>query len=181
MKPKGGETPVVSDQRERTAPDIDLSASASFEDVVEAESGRIFAALRLVAGDRAEAESLMLDAFMDVWDRWDRVRASGDAAGELFRTAISMYQRRLAFESHLRRRKPPPADDPIVQLEAGDEMLVALDALEPKERLSLVLMDLYGYPSREVGELMGIRAADVRAYASHGRAELRRRLENGDG
>jgi DNA-directed RNA polymerase specialized sigma24 family protein len=42
-------------------------------------------------------------------------------------------------------------------------------------------MDLYGYPSKEVGELMGIRAADVRAYASHGRAELRRQLGNGDG
>src|SRR5215212_7321274 len=63
------ERSVVSDQRQRTAPDIDLSSSASFEDVVEAESGRIFAALRLVAGDRREAETLMLDAFMDVWDR----------------------------------------------------------------------------------------------------------------
>jgi RNA polymerase sigma-70 factor (ECF subfamily) len=173
---------VVSDQRQRTAqPDIDLSSSASFEDAVEAESGRIFAALRLVTGDRAEAETLMLDAFMDVWDRWDRVRASGDAAGELFRTAIAMYQRRLASDGPLRRRRAFESDDPIAQLEAADEMLVALDGLEPKERLSLVLMDLYGYPSKEVGELMGLRAADVRAYASHGRAELRRRLGNGHG
>jgi RNA polymerase sigma-70 factor (ECF subfamily) len=176
------ERSVVSDQRQRTAPDIDLSSSASFEDVVEAESGRIFAALRLVAGDRREAETLMLDAFMDVWDRWDRVRASGDAAGELFRTAIAMYQRRLASDATARRRRKPfPASDPLVELEKADAILVALDTLEPKERLSLVLMDIYGYPSKEVGELMGIRAADVRAYASHGRAELRRQLGNGDG
>jgi RNA polymerase sigma factor (sigma-70 family) len=171
---------VVSDQRERTAPHLDLSSSASFEDAVEAEAGRIFAALRLVAGDRAEAETLMLDAFTDVWDRWDRVRASGDAAGELFRTAIALYQRRLASDGPIRRRKPLPESDPITELEASDDMLVALDALQPKERLSLVLMDLYGYPSKEVGDLMGIRAADVRAYASHARTELRRRLGNDD-
>ena len=171
---------MVSDQRQRTAPEVDLTSSATFEDVVEAESQRIFAALRLVAGDRGEAEALMLDAFMDVWDRWDRVRAAGDAAGELFRTAIGMYQRRLASQGRVRRRKSSPANDPVVELELADDVLVALDALEPRERLSLVLMDLFGYPSREVGELMGIRAADVRAFASHGRAELRRRLGTHD-
>jgi DNA-directed RNA polymerase specialized sigma24 family protein len=172
---------VVSDQRERTAqPDIDLSSSASFEDVVDAESRRLFAALRLVAGDRAEAEGLMLDAFMDVWDRWDRVRASGDAPGELFRTAIEMYQRRLGSDGSVRRRKSQPTDGPIAALEASDDMLVALDALEPEERMSVVLMDLFGYPSKDVGELMGISAGDVRAYASHGRAELRRRVGDDD-
>jgi RNA polymerase sigma-70 factor, ECF subfamily len=173
---------VVSDQRQRTAlPDVDLSSSASFEDLVEAEAPRIFAALRLVTGDRAEAESVMLDAFMQLWDRWDRVRATDDAAGDLFRTAMGMYQKRLSSEEPARRRRPFASPDPIEELEARDEMLVSLDALDPEERFSLVLMDLFGYPSRDVGELLGMRASKVRTLASHGRAELRRRLEASHG
>ena len=171
----------MSDQRQQMAlPDVDLGSSASFEDFVEAQAPRIFAALRLVAGDRAEAEALMLDAFMQIWDRWDRVRESADAAGELFRTAMGMYQRRLASEESAPRRRSRRPSDGIVQLESADETLAALDALDPNERLSLVLMDLFGYPSKEVGELMGIRASDVRMYASQGRAELRRRVGDAD-
>lgn len=173
---------MVSYQRQRAAlPDVDLSGPASFEDFVGAESPRVFAALRLIAGNRAEAEDLMLDAFMQVWDRWDGVRTSEDAPTEIFRTAMNLYQKRLSSEEPVQRRKPAPEWDPTAALEASDEMLVALDLLEPPERLSLVLMDLFGYPSKEVGELMGIRASQVRTLASHGRAELRRRLGEPDG
>ena len=173
---------MVSDQRQRAAPpEVDLTGSASFEDFVGAEAPRIFAALRLIAGNRAEAEDLMLDAFMQVWDRWDRVRASDDAPAEIFRTAMSLYQRRLGSEEPVRRRKAAPRFDPIAAREARDEMLVALDHLTPAERLSVVLMDLFGYPSKDVGELMGIRASQVRTLASHGRTELRRRLGESHG
>jgi RNA polymerase sigma factor (sigma-70 family) len=168
---------MVSDQRQRAAlPDVDLSGSASFEDFVAAEAPRVFAALRLVAGERAEAEDLLLDAFMQIWDRWDRVRVSEDAPGEIFRTAIGLYLKRLTSEEPARRRKPPSPGDPIQAREANDEMLVALDHLDSSERLSLVLMDLFGYASKDVGELMGIRASQVRTLASHGRAQIRLRL-----
>jgi RNA polymerase sigma-70 factor (ECF subfamily) len=168
---------MVSDQHQRAAlPDVDLSGSASFEDFVGAEAPRVFAALRLVAGERAEAEDLLLDAFMEVWDRWDSVRVSEDPPGEIFRTAIGLYLKRLASEERMRRRSTPAPGDPIILLEASDEMLVALDDLDPNERLSLVLMDLFGYPSKDVGELMGIRASRVRTLASRGRSEIRRRL-----
>jgi RNA polymerase sigma-70 factor, ECF subfamily len=173
---------VVSDQRQREAlPDVDLSSSASFEDFVEAEAPRIFAALRLVCGDRAEAEAVMLDAFMDVWDRWDRVRATGDGSADLFRTAMSTHQKRLGSDEPSRRRRSSASPGPVEALEASDEMLMALDTIKPQERFSLVLMDLFGYPSRDVGDLMGVKASTVRSFASRGRAELRKRLELVDG
>ena len=168
---------MVSDQRQRTVlPDVDLSGPASFEDFVGEQTPRVFGALRLIAGSRAEAEDALLEAFMQIWDRWDRVRASDDAAGEIFRTAVSVYQKRLTAEEPIHRRPPSTTPDPIVELEATDEMLVALDALDPAERLSVVLMDLFGYPSKDVGDLLGIGAKQVRTLASHGRAQLRRHL-----
>lgn len=173
---------MVSDQRQREAPpDVDLSGPASFEDFVGAEAPRVFAALRLVAGGRAEAEDLLLDALTQVWENWDRVRVTEDAPGDLFRTAMSLYQKRLSAEEPPRRRDLPTVPAPIAQLEASDEMLVALDRMDPPERLSVVLMDLFGYPSKDVGELMGIRASQVRSLAHHGRDELRHRLGEADG
>jgi RNA polymerase sigma-70 factor (ECF subfamily) len=173
---------MVSDQRQREAlPDVDLSGPASFEDFVGAEAPRVFAALRLVAGGRAEAEDLLLDALMQVWDRWDRVRQTDDAPGDLFRMAMSLYQTRLSAEAPARAHDLPVVATPIARIEASDEMLVALDHMDPPERLSVVLMDLFGYPSKDVGDLMGIRASRVRSLAHHGRQELRRRLSEADG
>ena len=159
----GGIGSVVSDQRQRTVlPDVDLSGPASFEDFVGEQTPRVFGALRLIAGSRAEAEDALLEAFMQIWDRWDRVRASDDAAGEIFRTAVAVYQKRLTDEEPIHRRPPSTTPDPIVELEATDEMLVALDP--------------FGYPSKDVGDLLGIGAKQVRTLASHGRAQLRRHL-----
>jgi len=42
-----------------------------FEDLVEAESPGLYGALCLIARDRFEAEDVMQEAFLKVWERWD--------------------------------------------------------------------------------------------------------------
>ena len=46
-----------------------LEASRSFEIFFDAESQTLFRRLWLVTGDRAEAEEIMQDAFLKVWER----------------------------------------------------------------------------------------------------------------
>lgn len=46
-----------------------LEASRSFETFYDAESRTLFRRLWLVTGNRAEAEELMQDAFLKVWER----------------------------------------------------------------------------------------------------------------
>src|SRR5438045_4750227 len=65
---------------------------SSFEEFFRAEHARLLRALFLVCGSKAEAEDLMQDSFVKVWDRWDRVRSMEDPVGYLYRTAMNAFR-----------------------------------------------------------------------------------------
>src|SRR5213082_1055541 len=71
--------------------------SRDFEEFFKDEHVRLLRALFLVTGTEHEAEDLMQEAFVKVWERWDRVRAMDDPTGYLYRTAMN------AFRSRVRR------------------------------------------------------------------------------
>jgi len=77
---------------------------ASFEAFFEAEHERLFRALYLVTGNAQEAEELMQDAFVAVWERWDRVSAMDEPTGYLFRSAMNRFRSRLRRASRAARR-----------------------------------------------------------------------------
>src|SRR5215468_11067613 len=72
----------------------ELEASRTFETFYEAEARTLFRRLWLVTGNRAEAEELMQDAFLKVWERWDRVGGMDDPVGYLYRTAMNLFRKR---------------------------------------------------------------------------------------
>ncbi len=71
-----------------------LEASRSFETFYDAESRTLFRHLWLVTGNRAEAEEIMQDAFLKVWERWEKVGAMDDPVGYLYRTAMNLFRKR---------------------------------------------------------------------------------------
>jgi len=149
--------------------------AASFETFVDAESARLHGALRLLTRDRADAEDLMQEALLRVWERWDRVRTLEDPTGYLYRTAMNLHRKRLRRAAVAIRHaiRPRTARDPLDEVESRDEVLRALATLTPRQRMSLVLMDLLDHSSEEAGRLMGVSATTVRVLASQGRAALR--------
>jgi DNA-directed RNA polymerase specialized sigma24 family protein len=58
------------------------------------EHAGLYKALYFVTGNRADAAELMQDAFLKLWERWDRVSALEDATGFLFRTAMNVFHNR---------------------------------------------------------------------------------------
>ena len=76
------------------SPNITAHA-ASFEDLVVSEQQKLYGALCLLTRDRGEAEDVMQEAFLRLWERWDRVGALDDPAGYLYRTALNLYRKRL--------------------------------------------------------------------------------------
>ena len=56
-------------------------AGRRFEKFYEAEHADLYAALWLVTRNRHEAEEIMQDAFLKVWERWDRVSELDDPTG----------------------------------------------------------------------------------------------------
>src|SRR5262245_10603361 len=69
-------------------------ASEGFDAFFEEEHERLFRALYFVTGDRQDAEELMQDAFLKVWERWDRVSRVEDPQGYLFRAALNGFRMR---------------------------------------------------------------------------------------
>lgn len=162
---------------------VDTSELASsFELFVEAERVRFHGALRLLTRDRAEAEDLMQDAFLKVWERWGHVRSLDDPTGYLYRTAMNLYRKRRRRAAVALRHaiRPRPGRDRLDEVESRDLVLRALATLSPRQRMSLVLTDLLDYPSEEAGRLMGVKATTVRALVSQGRSALRNSMGDTD-
>jgi RNA polymerase sigma-70 factor, ECF subfamily len=155
---------------------------ADFEGLVQAEHPRLYGALWLITRDRGEAEDVMQEAFLRVWERWDRVGAMDDPAGYLYRTALNVYRQRIRRASVAVRRAiglGAPRDE-LAEVETHDLVLRALGRLTPRQRVSVVLVDLLDYSSKEAAQLMGIKAATVRVLASQARSALRRNADETD-
>src|SRR5262245_47657723 len=68
-------------------------ARMGFEEFFGVEHARLFGALCFVTGDRHEAEEIMQDAFLRLWERWDDGRIA-DPSAYLFRTAMNVFRNR---------------------------------------------------------------------------------------
>jgi len=66
--------------------------AAAFEDFFRGQTQNLYAHLCLITGNRAEAEELAQDAFLKVWERWDRVADMEEPVGYLYQTAEPVPQ-----------------------------------------------------------------------------------------
>jgi RNA polymerase sigma factor (sigma-70 family) len=120
----------------------------------------------------------MQDAFLRLWERWDRVASLSDPVGYLYRTAMNV------FRSRVRRAKAAirlavghlPADDELARVEEREDIVRALAPLTPRQRAALVLTDLLGLTSEEAAGALRIKASTVRVLVARARAALRKEL-----
>lgn len=176
-----GGMPAALD-RPRTGSEDDVPyAIWRFEEFYERESLPLFRRLCLVAGDRHEAEDVMQEAFLRLYQRWDRVRDLEDPVGYLYRTAFNLLRSRSRRAALAVRRVLgiAPATDEFAAADARHVVSRALGRLTPRQRAALVLTEILGYTSDEAGRVLGVRAGTVRALASQGRAAMRESLETG--
>ena len=151
----------------------------SFEGFFDETHQRLFGGLCLVTGDRHEAEEIMQDAYLKLWERWDRVGRMDDPTGFLFRTALNGFRSRYRRARLALRRTVSlaPSTDDLATVEDRDEVVRLLRELGPAERASIVLTSMFGYSSEEAGRMLGMKAATVRAHATRARAGARARME----
>ena len=139
------------------------------------EQARLFKALYFVTGNRADASELMQDAFLKLWERWDRIGSIDDPTAYLFRVALNGFRMRARAARRAAKRLVAieTTVDPFDEVNLREDVRRMLLELAPRQRAALVLLDLYGYGSEEAARIMGIRPSTVRALASQGRTVLR--------
>jgi RNA polymerase sigma-70 factor (ECF subfamily) len=154
----------------------------SFAEFFDGHHAQLFGTLCLMAGSYAEAEDLMQDAFLRLWERWDRVGSISDPTSYLYRTAFNLYRSRLRRITRAARRvlTPAPGPDAFEAVETRDRLARGLRRLSARQRAAIVLTDLMGYSSEEAGRQLGIKAVTVRVLSSQARASLRDSMEDVD-
>jgi RNA polymerase sigma-70 factor, ECF subfamily len=148
----------------------------SFEEFYEANFRRVFTALCLVTGDRHEGEEIAQDAFLRVFERWDRVGTLEDPTGYLFRVSMNLFRNRYRRASLSLRRSlslAPPQKDDLAAVETHDVVVRLLKGLEPKQRAAVLLTVILEYSAEEAGRMLGIRASSVRSLTTRARARMK--------
>ena len=152
------------------------SAPVDFSTFFAEEHRGLFKALYFVTGNRADAAELMQDAFLKLWERWERIDRIDDPTAYLFRVALngSRMRARAARRAGRRMVLAGRDRDPFDEVDLREDVRALLLDLAPRQRAALLLLDMHGYGSEEAGRIMGIRPSTVRALATQGRAVLRR-------
>jgi RNA polymerase sigma-70 factor (ECF subfamily) len=149
--------------------------AASFEEFFAAHRSRLLGALVVMTANRAEAEEILQDAFLAVWERWGRVVGMDDPVGFLYRIAMNLFRKRLRRAGVAVRKAAHLLQDrdELAGVETRDEAVRLLGRLTPRERAAIVVTAYLGYSSEEAGELLGIRATTIRVLTNRARASLR--------
>lgn len=158
------------------------AAAVTFEDFFEAERGRLFGAVYLMTGSTQDAEEIVQDSFLAVWERWERVRQMDSSTGYLYRTAMNRFRSRRRHLACAARRGLPfrPSEDPYEAVDLRDEVVRAIRRLSPKQRAALVLTELLDRSSDEAADLMRVQPSTVRNLAAQARTSMKRVMEHDD-
>jgi RNA polymerase sigma-70 factor, ECF subfamily len=156
-------------------PSEHVEVVARFDVFFEEEHERLFKALYFVTGNRHDAEEIMQDAFVALWERWGQIDEIDDPTAYLYRVALNgfrMRRRRVAMT--VRKVVPiPERRDPFFDAEMRADVRQLLLGVTLRQRAALLLVDLLGYPSEQAARILRVRPSTVRALATKGRQVLR--------
>ena len=152
-----------------------VAERARFDSFFEDEYERLFKAMYFVTGSRQDSEDILQDAFLKLWERWDRIDQIADPTAYLFRVALNGFRmtRRRAAMAMRKVVRVDPEPDAFSQAEMRADVRLLLLGLTPRQRAALLLVDLFGYPSEQAARILRIRPSTVRALATQGRKALR--------
>jgi RNA polymerase sigma factor (sigma-70 family) len=146
-----------------------------FDTFFQEEHERLFKALYFVTGNRHDAEELMQEAFLRLWERWHEVERIEDPTAYLFRVSLNAFRSRRRRAATALRRVSPVVEgrDEFTDAEMRADVRRLLLGCTPRQRAALVLVDLLGYPSEQAARILSVRPSTVRALATQGRQAIR--------
>jgi RNA polymerase sigma-70 factor (ECF subfamily) len=130
------------------------------------------------SGRRDVADDAVAEAFARAIERVSTIR---EPLPWIYRTAFRIASHELQRE----RNRPLPPPLPVTGMDSGEmhDVLQALGSLTVKQRAAVLLHDVEGFTSIEIGRMLGISAATARVHVFNGRRRLRELLrteEEGD-
>ena len=159
----------------------------SWDDVVEAHSGRVYRLAYRLTGNKHDAEDLTQEVFVRVFRSLSSY-TPGTFEGWLHRITTNLFldqvrrKKRIRFDGFANDaadRLPGSELGPAETYEAthfDDDVQRALDALLPEFRAAVVLADIEGLTYEEISATLGVKLGTVRSRIHRGRTQLRKAL-----
>jgi RNA polymerase sigma-70 factor (ECF subfamily) len=171
----------------------------AFNDLVRAYEGRVTGLLLRMLGDRAEAEDMAQEVFVQVFKAIDTFRGDARLGTWIYRIAINLAKNRAKY-LRLRTTSAAPVEAaereadaaglreaPIARVDRPDELARGreLEAivrrcllrLDPAFRECLVLRDLEDLPYEEIAVITELPVGTVKSRIHRARQELRAMIE----
>lgn len=110
------------------------------------------------------------DALIYAWEHWDRICATSNPTGYLYRIAT---RRAMRVKHHLPLLVEPQVDEPA-PVEPGLER--ALSELSDKQRAAVFLVEGLGITYQEAADILGVSRSTVQTHLERGMSRLRATL-----
>jgi RNA polymerase sigma-70 factor (sigma-E family) len=134
----------------------------------------------LITGDTAQAEELVMEAFMRTFAGWRRIRDLDRTDAYLRRAVVNLSRSRLRRQ-RTEERAPQFVHTPI-ESDADDARFVwdAVRALPHRQRAAVVLRYYEDLPEAEIADALDCSVGTVKSQLAKARSTLARTLEGNE-
>jgi RNA polymerase sigma-70 factor (sigma-E family) len=155
---------------------------AAVRALYEARHAELVRFATFIVGDRHVAEDLAQEAFMRVYDAWDRLEDHDRALAYLRATVVNLsrgrHRRRLVAE---RNQQPhlvavPSAEDDAMGRVGRSAVLDAVAALPSRQRACVVMRHWLRMTEGEIAATLDVSVGSVRTHNKRGLETLQRKL-----
>lgn len=168
---------------------------SAFARLVEKYKGRLFHLAYRMLGNRQEAEDVVQETFMRMYEHLERFNPSLKFSTWIYRIATNLCIDRLRRRRHMfsldaetvegegldgysmLQSDEPSAEQRIIVSERKQVILRAMDSLPPKYKSAMALRYYHDLSLQEISEILHIPVATVKTRIHRGREYLRRKLE----
>lgn len=173
---RSGRSPMTGVETARVTADAEPVVRVTFVDLYDRHYQQLVRAATLTTGSRALAEELVQEAFVDLYRRFDALRAPEAYLRRAVVSRCTSWVRRRAVERRLAARSAPDRgawSDP-----ATVEVLDAITRLTARQRAAVVLRHYAGCSQREIAEALGCRPGTVKSLLSRAHQQLAKELSD---
>jgi RNA polymerase sigma-70 factor (ECF subfamily) len=164
----------------RRAADGDVLA---YEQLYRTHVGRVNGLCLRMTRDRGEAEELVQDVFVRVWEKLGTFRGGSAFATWIHRVTVNTVIQHLRAKARWRDRHDAVADPDAAPdhrfAHAGGadiDLERAISQLPVRARMVFLLHDVEGHKHREIADLTGLAVGTCKAHLHHARQRLRELL-----
>jgi RNA polymerase sigma-70 factor (ECF subfamily) len=169
--------------------------SEATEALIAAYGGRAYRLAISITGNRSDAEEVVQDAMWAIVRKIDTFRGDAAFGSWIYRVVANRaYEKRRAQRPRSQERSldevadvldghgasaedwSADVEDPGVQADLRRVLTAAMDTLPEQYRTVVVLRDIEGLSVKEVSEIIGITAGNVKSRTHRARLVLRDRL-----